>query len=178
MTPANEDRINPTREYERKFLVEATDLFTDLDGVLITQAYLWRRDGYAIRVRQWQTLQDGQAVSDGPATLTLKGPRTSDGSRLEVEMELPLEDATAIATGVVESVSKVRYQFISERNTFEVDEFKGTNAGLWIAEFEGSKEAVALLKRPWWCGLEVTGDPRYDNENLARAPWPTWRDQT
>lgn len=175
MTPLpDEDRIDPLREFERKFLVDETSIVNNLDGAAITQAYLWRANGYVVRVRHWQMRDQEGRVTDGPASLTLKGPRAANGSRLEVESELPIDDALAITANASDVVSKVRYQLISEGSVFEIDEFTGANAGLWVAEYEASERSVNLIKKPWWASREVTGDPRFDNENLARAPFRSW----
>jgi adenylate cyclase len=42
-----------------------------------------------------------------------------------------------------------------------------------VAELELDDEAEAFA-RPPWLGLEVTGDVRYLNTNLARQPWRSW----
>ena len=56
---------------------------------------------------------------------------------------------------------------------FEVDEFRGENEGLVMAEIElGSEDET--FERPSWLGEEVTGDKRFYNSFLARNPFKTW----
>jgi adenylate cyclase len=67
-------------------------------------------------------------------------------------------------------VDKVRHIVEFEGHSFEVDEFKGKNEGLVVAEVElaSTDESVAL---PSWCGEEVTGVTCYYNSFLSRYPF-------
>ncbi|MFA6686273.1 MAG: adenylate cyclase, partial [Desulfuromonas sp.] len=56
---------------------------------------------------------------------------------------------------------------------WEIDEFLGTNAGLYLAEIE-LESASAEFPRPQWLGAEVSHDPRYTNASLAQRPYSTW----
>ena len=60
-----------------------------------------------------------------------------------------------------------------EGHTFEIDEFRGANEGLIVAEVELSScdEAVAL---PSWIGEEVTGVRCFYNSFLSKHPFCTW----
>ena len=70
-------------------------------------------------------------------------------------------------------IEKERYRILHEGFIWEVDEFLGANAGLVVAEIEVKSEEEAF-ERPSWVSLEVTGDPRYLNSNLAKQPFNTW----
>ena len=53
--------------------------------------------------------------------------------------------------------------------TWEVDEFRGDNTGLGVAEIELQDEQQQF-DRPSWVGIEVTSDPRFYNANLVAPP--------
>ncbi len=158
-------------EYERRFLL------ADLDGVLknaagfqlIEQAYMWKGEGYAVRVRLISDNEDD--LSTAVAFLTLKGPR-KDSHRYEVETQISVEHAREVIAATHNSITKKRFGVISEGNAWVIDIFAGANKGLALAEFEGSAGAVQSLKKPWWAGDEITADQRYNNEELAYRPWP------
>jgi adenylate cyclase len=54
-----------------------------------------------------------------------------------------------------------------------VDEFKGANAGLILAEIE-LKSETELFDVPDWIDKEVTDDKRYYNSNLSTNPYKNW----
>jgi adenylate cyclase len=54
-----------------------------------------------------------------------------------------------------------------------VDEFLGSNAGLFVAELELEDESETFVAPPW-LGREVTQDERYYNSSLAERPWREW----
>ena len=62
--------------------------------------------------------------------------------------------------------------------TAEVDVFGGELEGLLYVEVEFRSEEVARsFKPPSWFGREVTDDPRYKNQSLARYGLPDdWRE--
>jgi adenylate cyclase len=129
-------------------------------SVLLQQAYISTDPEKTIRVR---TLND-------KAYITIKG-KTSGASRLEFEYEIPLNDAHELiknfSTNLVE---KTRHYVVFEGKTWEVDEFKGANDGLFVAEIElGSEDENYLL--PDWVDENVTNDQRYANSNLALNPY-------
>lgn len=72
-----------------------------------------------------------------------------------------------------EQIEKVRHELRFEGHLWEIDEFFGANAGLIVAEIElgAADEAFA---RPPWLGAEVSDDPRYYNNQLARHPYSRW----
>ena len=61
------------------------------------------------------------------------------------------------------------------RHVWEVDEFFGDNAGLVMAEIE-LVSVDEPFEKPDFIAVEVTGDRRFYNSNLLRAPYATWRD--
>src|SRR5688572_21499619 len=113
-------------EIEHKYLI-VPDLWKDvvpMKSVEIKQGYLLTDPDKTIRVR----------TRGEQGYITIKG-KTSGASRLEFEYEIPLEDANELIGKFCSNViEKVRYIVLHENKTWEVDEFKGLNAGLTIAE--------------------------------------------
>ncbi|MFI5197385.1 MAG: CYTH domain-containing protein [Thermoanaerobaculia bacterium] len=151
-------------EIERKFLVADSSWKGDATGTLYRQGYLSDVKERTVRVR----------IAGDRGFLTVKG--MSRGlSRAEFEYAIPVEDAAAMLDGLCEKplIEKTRYRVPFGAHTWEVDEFRGANAGLVVAEVELAKadEQPAL---PPWVGLEVSRDARYFNANLVKRPFTTW----
>lgn len=156
-------------EIERKFLVRKGDAYKRMAFSCshIQQGYI-PAEGATVRVR----------VRDDEAFLTIKS-RSADGglSRYEFEKAITLDEASHLLRlcrgGVID---KNRYLVHSADgvHTFEVDEFFGDNAGLVMAEVELGAIDEPFAK-PDFIGDEVTGDRRFYNSNLLRAPFCTWR---
>lgn len=128
----------------------------------IRQGYLSSVPERTVRVR----------IKDETSFITIKGKSDKMGlSRLEWEIEIPLEDGEALLNlcepGLID---KIRYEIKKGTLIFEVDEFLGENLGLIVAEIELESENQDFEK-PVWLGDEVTGDIRYFNSNLARNPY-------
>ena len=70
-------------------------------------------------------------------------------------------------------IEKTRHIVIHDNNTWEVDEFKGLNAGLIVAEIELTSEDDKY-SIPKWIDKNVTEDLRYANSNLSIKPFTTW----
>jgi adenylate cyclase len=152
-------------EIERKFLVRGEDwrrfVTTRTD---IRQAYLSSGDHSATRVR----------ISDNKdATLTVKSKR-AELRRVEVECSIAVADAEALLLLRESSlISKVRHLVPWGNHVWEVDEFRGDNEGLVIAEIELRNNRESF-DRPPWLSLEVTGYQQYYNSSLARQPYRHW----
>jgi adenylate cyclase len=71
------------------------------------------------------------------------------------------------------SLEKYRYKINFEGKLWEIDEFKGENEGLLLAEIELESETEAFALPPW-TGEEVTEDNRYFNSYLAQHPFSKW----
>lgn len=150
-------------EIERKFLVRDESWRTGDAGVEIRQGYLSCDPQRIVRVRT-----AGQA-----AFLTVKGAARG-AVRLEFEYEIAWADAQdmlALSTGEV--VEKTRYRVPFGGLSWEVDEFRGANQGLVVAECELENEDQGINFPPW-VGLEVTADHRYANSSLAEHPFANW----
>ena len=153
------------QEIERKFLVANDDFRSEVRcSMRIAQGYLCSRKVTA-RVR----------ICDDRGILTFKGKSRDGGlSRFEWEREIPLGVAELLLARCEGVVDKVRHLVDYEGHTFEVDEFKGENEGLTVAEVELSScdEKVFL---PQWIGDEVTGIHLYYNSFLSKHPFRSWR---
>jgi adenylate cyclase len=152
-------------EIERKFVVIDASVVQQAEGAGMVQAYLVDAPERTVRVR---------LNADGPAFLTVKGPR-SGPTRVELECAIPFDIAEQLLEACMPAiVSKTRYPIVSEDHIWVIDVFHDANEGLILAELELSKPDEAFAK-PQWCGDEVTDDERYYNNYLARHPFTEWR---
>ena len=153
------------QEIERKFLIKGDFMPFVNKSIRIVQGYLSSVPERTVRVR----------IEDDKGFLTIKGIANNSGvSRFEFEKEITIEEATDLLkiceAGVIE---KVRHLIKVDSFTFEVDEFRGENEGLIVAEIELPDENAAFTK-PTWLGEEVTGDKRYYNSMLIKNPFAKW----
>ncbi|MGK7890362.1 MAG: CYTH domain-containing protein [Leptolyngbyaceae cyanobacterium] len=155
-------------EIERKFLVTGQAWRSPTSGTLYRQGYIRTEGTSTVRVR----------IAGETGYLTLKGP-TSGLSRLEFEYEIPLTDAQQLLDELCDRplIEKYRYRLEINGLIWEIDEFIGENQGLILAEVELEQPDQAIDFPPW-LGLEVSGDPRYFNSNLAKTPFSQWEDTT
>lgn len=153
-------------EIERKFLVVGDYQSAATHQVRITQGYLSVDMGRTVRIRRW----------GDSGFLTIKGASTDNGlSRLEWEKEITLEEVELLLPLCLPGIiDKTRWLVPCGDFTFEVDEFHGDNAGLVVAEIE-LPSVDATFEKPEWLGPEVTGDRRYYNSQLTKAPYCTWQ---
>ena len=152
-------------EIERKFLVDTRP--EGLEGhpaERIEQGYLAiAPDGLEVRIRR-----RGERT-----TLGVKSGRGSIRTEEEIAIEPPQFDRLWPLT---EGRQVVKTRFLVPLPpdlTVEVDVYDGRLEGLLTAEVEfASEEASAGFSPPSWLGMEVTDDPRYANQALARAGRP------
>ena len=153
------------QEIERKYLTADESWREEVSrSMRIAQGYLCSRRVTA-RVR----------VCDNRGILTFKSKSRDGGlSRFEWERSIPLGVAERLLARCSGVVDKVRHIVEYEGHTFEVDEFRGENEGLVVAEVELSdcNEQVAL---PPWIGDEVTGIRCFYNSFLVKMPFKRWK---
>ncbi|TBR39656.1 MULTISPECIES: CYTH domain-containing protein [Dyella] len=158
-------------EIERKFLVRGDDWrATAARSEAMAQGYLI--SGAA--------LQAGLARSSvrvrlaGPkAWLNIKSAELGI-ERAEYEYDIPVDDARRMLADLCDGVvEKIRHFVTVDGVLFEVDEFKGDNAGLVVAEVE-LDAADAAYPTPSWLGTEVSSLVRYYNVNLIAHPYARW----
>lgn len=152
-------------EIERKFLLKS-DLWRDEVELSqrMMQGYLSRSPSSTVRIR----------ICGDDAELNIKSTR--DGiHRLEFEYPIPLRDAEDLMKHVALKplVEKVRHIVRRGDHEWEIDEFRGENEGLIVAEIELSFADEEFAK-PEWLGDEVSADMRYYNSNLSERPYTTW----
>lgn len=152
-------------EIERKFLVRNSTYKEFADAHHYKQGYLASRLGVTVRVR----------LADDKGYLTVKGQAVGI-ARPEFEYEIPKEDACYMLEHMCESgiIEKVRYRTEVGGITWEIDEFKGLNEGLVVAEVELDVVGQEIVL-PEWIGEEVTGIPIYYNSSLSKFPYTKWQ---
>tara|TARA_R110002073_G_scaffold279026_1_gene443056 strand:- start:331006 stop:331479 length:474 start_codon:yes stop_codon:yes gene_type:complete len=154
-------------EIERKFLLNSDEFKNECyQKLIIKQGFLNSDKQRTVRVR----------ISDNKSYITVKGPSNETGtSRFEWEKEISVNEGQQLLELCEEGlIEKVRYLVKCKNHIFEVDEFLGANEGLYIAEIELSNENESF-DRPDWLGIEVTGDAKYYNSNLSKAPFRDWQ---
>lgn len=152
-------------EIERKFLVRA-DAWRDAStsSSELRQGYLNLERRCSIRVRT-----DG-----GRGWLNIKGA-TVGVQRPEYEFEIPVSEAEELLSNfaVAPPIEKIRHLVPHGKHVWEIDEFRGANSGLVVAEIELG-DANEYVELPDWVGQEVTDDVRYYNTSLTRHPFSKW----
>lgn len=153
-------------EIERKFLVQNSSYKSESFKVsYIKQGFLNSDKNRVVRIR----------ILDESGFITVKGISSKDGtSRFEWEKEIPLAEAQQLfklcEDGIIE---KYRHYVTSENHVFEIDEFKGKNNGLVVAEIE-LNSSDEPFKKPNWLGIEITGEIKYYNSELSKKPFTKW----
>jgi adenylate cyclase len=153
------------REIERKFLLANNEWRAEVTRSLpMRQGYLATTDQISIRIRQ-----EGEE-----AFLNLKSA-TLGISRDEFEFPLPAAGALEALARFCGSrcVEKIRHFVPRGQHLWEIDEFLGENAGLFVAEVELSDEQE-VFERPVWLGTEVSLARRYYNVCLLDHPYVNW----
>lgn len=152
-------------EIERKFLVTSDDYKQLANPVRYKQGYIAILNDRIIRVR----------IAGETAYVTIK-IKITNLVRKEYEYKIPLKDAEEMLSESCRDgcIEKFRYTFPFEGHIWEVDEFKGENEGLVVAELELPAEDTPYIKPPW-AAEEVTDDDRYLNANLALNPYNKWK---
>lgn len=153
------------REIERKFLVVSEAWKEAVErSELISQGYLCGDGGASVRVR----------IAGEMAFLNIKSA-TLGVSRHEFDYQIPLDEAREMLDILCRKplIEKTRHYVRHGDHLWEVDVFKGDNAGLVVAEVElGHEEESFAL--PEWAGAEVSHDPRYYNVSLVSFPYREW----
>jgi len=160
-------------------------------GVEIERKFLLANDGWRSLVERSERMAQGYlvnaaAIAAGQAKCSVRVRIAGDTAwlniksatlgieRHEFEYAIPLADAEhllyELSDGVLE---KIRHHVMLDGAHFEIDEFLGDNAGLFVAEVELAS-VDAAYPRPDWLGIEVSEQTRYYNVNLIGRPYATW----
>lgn len=174
-------------EFERRFFVdELPTLLDDATPDLIVQTYFLADEGYALRVRLQVTGLRQEVASDltGKDAITkyaddfdlcilaVKGPYVG-GTRYEAERELDVGVGVQMCLLGGQTLAKLRYGVWLGQDGWVIDQFLGANRPLVIAECERTGPVVDL-EIPSFCVEEVTGDARFSNDCLVKAPFEGW----
>jgi len=156
-------------EIERKFLIKDDSWKNEASkGTEYSQGYVFSNEIKSVRIR----------TAGDKGYITIKS-RCDDShtTRLEYEYEIPLMHAKEMLNKICSEgkIEKNRYKIKRDDLTWEIDEFKGDNEGLIIAEVE-LEDAKREIDIPAWIGEEVTTDSRYYNSCLAKKPFKTFKD--
>lgn len=153
-------------EIERKFLIKnASWREISNAGIEIKQGYLNSNIDRTVRIR----------IIGSVGLITVKC-KTINMTRKEFEYQIPVEDAIELLELCEKPIiEKIRFEIIQNNKTWEIDEFKGVNAGLIIAEIELENEAEKI-RLPEWIGKEVTLEAKYYNSNLIENPYTNWKE--
>ncbi len=155
-------------EIEHKFLL-VNENWRDavFRSVKYRQGYLTNDANSSVRIR----------TSDSHAWINIKSA-TIGNQRHEYEYEIPFLDANEILDSLCRKplIEKIRHFVNFGQHLWEIDEFKGENEGLVVAEIELSSVDEVFIK-PDWLGNEVTDDLRYYNNNLTSMPFSTWSER-
>lgn len=112
------------------------------------------------------------------AFITIKGRSTDDGlSRDEWEYPISLQLYKDLVSSLqLAEVIKCRFFIPFGDLTIELDEFRGHNTGLVVAEIEFPENYNMPLTMDWpeWFGREVTGVVKYYNSMLLKWPFKNW----
>ena len=153
-------------EIERKFLVKSECFKEQVSSKYkIVQGYLSVTTDRSVRIR----------LCKDKGYLTIKGANSeSQRSRFEWEKEISLEEAGALMSLCLPNkIEKIRYRIKLGKHLFEVDQFRGKNTGLTIAEIE-LKNENEFFEKPEWLGKEITGEKKYYNSQLCQKPYLEW----
>jgi adenylate cyclase len=146
-------------EIERKFLVSGAMSFEGAGRVML-QGYiaLDPSNGTEVRLRR-------------EAGLNTLGIKRGPGIERH-ETEIDIDDATADGLWALtegKRLEKSRYLKIEGGVRVEVDVYAGALSGLVVAEVEFESIEAAEAFEPFaWLGEEISGNPRYRNNVLAR----------
>ncbi len=157
------------KEIERKFIVKNDKYKSLANPVKYRQGYIPRTNKVTVRIR----------IAGEKGFITLKDKATGF-SRHEFEYEIPIAEAKEMLDILCDKPQIEKFRYIIPANEpelkWEVDEFLGDNEGLVIAEIEVPTEETKFTL-PDWVGEEVTGNKKYNNNNLCKNPYKTWGNQ-
>lgn len=131
----------------------------------ITQGYIAREDGNAVRIR----ISTNDQISE--SVLCVKGPLTEKGAP---EFEVPVK--LSYGKGLLKLCGKRflikrRWFVVVDNLQYEIDEFRGGLAPLVIIELELKHRHIIFVPPPW-VGEEITGKPYFNNAHLVELGIP------
>lgn len=175
-------------EFERRFLVTDAPqelLINDVPDIIV-QTYFLASGGYGLRVRLQATQPDvvlplsleGKAAVETFAPyfdlcmLTVKGPNIG-GTRYEAERPIDINVGVELSLRGGLTLAKRRHGLWLGVDGWVIDVFSGENRPLIVAECERTSPVVDL-EIPSFVTTEITGDPRFSNDELVNNPYSNW----
>ena len=149
-------------EIERKYLLANDSWRAEAgEGTLLVQGYIAGEKGSpAVRVR----------IIGKNAFLTIKGPAQGI-TRSEFEYPITVEDARYMIENFCGGRVVEKKRYLCGR--WEIDEYSGSNQGLFTAEIELTS-ADEKFEIPAWLGEDISENPEYTNGALSRFPYTLW----
>jgi len=153
-------------EIEKKFLLKNNSWRHQVStSTVFKQGYFGGSGKASLRVR----------IEGDKANLNIKGA-TIGVVRQEYEYPIPFSEAEELLMSLCEQplIEKVRHIVHSATHKWEIDEFKGDNSGLIVAEVELQSEDE-IIELPDWVGKEVSAEEKYYNVALQTNPYKNWK---
>ena len=151
-------------EIERRFLIKNNDWEKYIKYKSnIIQGYLSSNtESWIVRIRSENSLYK----------LTLK-KHIHKAKNYEFEYEIPQTEGDLIISQIKKTIIKDRFYLTFKDKEWIVDQFKGNNYPLEIAEVELDKinEQVNL---PSFLSTEITGLKKFSNFELTNRPFSSW----
>jgi adenylate cyclase len=158
-------------EIEKKYLLTEKETPSWLERSVskkeIVQGYLVIEDQKPEKIWRIRLTKDEEGEK---AYWTFKQSTSNPMMRVEVESELPVEQAKMLLENCSRKIEKTRHIIPAENGLFfELDCFKGKLGGLFLMEIElPTLETEIPRIKGLSMGLDVTDDPIYRNDALAR----------
>ena len=151
-------------EIERRFLIKNNDWEQLINHKAdIIQGYLSSSsDGWIVRIRSENNI----------FKLTLK-KHIRKSKFFEFEYEIPQREGEMIISKIKNPIIKERFYLLFQDKEWIIDQFKGKNFPLEIAEveLEALEEQIIL---PSFLSTEITGLKKFSNFELANKPFSHW----
>ena len=151
-------------EIERRFLIKNNDwekLINRKSNII--QGYLSSySESWIVRIRSENNL----------FKLTLKKHITKS-KNFEFEYEIPKEEGEIIISEIKNPIIKERFYLSFKEKEWIIDQFKGKNFPLEIAEVE-LKKIDEQIPLPNFVSKEITGSKKFSNFELSKKPFSSW----
>ena len=160
-------------------------------GIEIERKFLLADESWRAKIEHSESLAQGylvgaQALRNGSARASVRARLAGDQAwlnikaatrgiaRTEFDYAIPVDDARTLLASLCDGVlEKIRHHVRVDGVLFEIDEFRGNNEGLIVAEVE-LPAIDAAFPHPSWLGHEVSALTRYYNVNLIEHPYGQW----
>ncbi|SNT40061.1 hypothetical protein SAMN05421812_105311 [Asanoa hainanensis] len=147
-----------------RYLVSRPEVICGPPIAVVRCAYLFVGDHVTVGVER-RTALDSEAQPFGAevATLTVTGPNPT-------RLDLSTAAAAEMFTAAQAKTFRVEYRPLQISMPWVLWVYSFANTGLVIAESHLEPDG-RIAKTPEWCDENVTGDPRFRDEQLALHPY-------